>query len=208
MKQVEVSGKSVEEALEKALKELNLTKDRVNFKVLEEGSKGFLNFIGTKPARILVDIKPTSLELGIDFLKSVLNEMGISTELIVEETDDIVKINITGKDVKYAIGYRGETLNSLQYLTSIVVNKDEKTSYKRVILNAENYREKREKTLENLALKTAYKVKKYGRSYKLEPMQSYERRIIHATLQNDLEVTTTTSEGVEPFRHVLISLKK
>lgn len=207
MKQVEVSGKSVEEALEKALKELNLTKDRVNFKVLEEGSKGFLNFIGTKPARILVDIKPTSLELGIDFLKSVLNEMGISTELIVEETDDIVKINITGKDVKYAIGYRGETLNSLQYLTSIVVNKDEKTSYKRVILNAENYREKREKTLENLALKTAYKVKKYGRSYKLEPMQPYERRIIHATLQNDLEVTTT-SEGVEPFRHVLISLKK
>ncbi|WP_055071994.1 RNA-binding cell elongation regulator Jag/EloR [Clostridium massiliamazoniense] len=207
MKQVEVSGKSVEEALEKALKELNLTKDRVNFKVLEEGSKGFLNFIGTKPARILVDIKPTSLELGIDFLKSVLNEMGISTELIVEETDDIVKINITGKDVKYAIGYRGETLNSLQYLTSIVVNKDEKTSYKRVILNAENYREKREKTLENLALKTAYKVKKYGRSYKLEPMQSYERRIIHATLQNDLEVTTT-SEGVEPFRRVLISLKK
>lgn len=207
MKQVEVSGKSVEEALEKALKELNLTKDRVNFKVLEEGSKGFLNFIGTKPARILVDVKPTSLELGIEFLKNVLNKMEISTELIVEETDDIVKINITGKDVKYAIGYRGETLNSLQYLTSIVINKDENTSYKKVILNAENYREKREKTLENLALKTAYKVKKYGRSYKLEPMQPYERRIIHATLQNDLEVITT-SEGVEPFRHVLISLKK
>lgn len=207
MKQVEVSGKSVEEALEKALKELNLTKDRVNFKVLEEGSKGFLNFIGTKPARILVDVKPTSLELGIEFLKNVLNKMEISTELIVEETDDIVKINITGKDVKYAIGYRGETLNSLQYLTSIVINKDENTSYKKVILNAENYREKREKTLENLALKTAYKVKKYGRSYKLEPMQPYERRIIHATLQNDLEVITT-SEGVEPFRHILISLKK
>lgn len=207
MKQVEVSGKSVEEALEKALKELNLTKDRVNFKVLEEGSKGFLNFIGTKPARILVDVKPTSLELGIEFLKNVLKKMEISTELIVEETDDIVKINITGKDVKYAIGYRGETLNSLQYLTSIVINKDENTSYKKVILNAENYREKREKTLENLALKTAYKVKKYGRSYKLEPMQPYERRIIHATLQNDLEVITT-SEGVEPFRHVLISLKK
>lgn len=207
MKQVEVSGKSVEEALEKALKELNLTKDRVNFKVLEEGSKGFLNFIGTKPARILVDVKPTSLELGVEFLKNVLNKMEISTELIVEETDDIVKINITGKDVKYAIGYRGETLNSLQYLTSIVINKDENTSYKKVILNAENYREKREKTLENLALKTAYKVKKYGRSYKLEPMQPYERRIIHATLQNDLEVITT-SEGVEPFRHVLISLKK
>ncbi|MFR5266514.1 RNA-binding cell elongation regulator Jag/EloR [Clostridium sp.] len=207
MKQVEVSGKSVEEALEKALKELNLTKDRVNFKVLEEGSKGFLNFIGTKPARILVDVKPTSLELGIEFLKNVLNKMEISTELIVEETDDIVKINITGKDVKYAIGYRGETLNSLQYLTSIVINKNENTSYKKVILNAENYREKREKALENLALKTAYKVKKYGRSYKLEPMQPYERRIIHATLQNDLEVITT-SEGVEPFRHILISLKK
>ena len=207
MKQVEVSGKSVEEALEKALKELNLTKDRVNFKVLEEGSKGFLNFIGTKPARILVDVKPTSLELGIEFLKNVLNKMEISTELIVEETDDIVKINITGKDVKYAIGYRGETLNSLQYLTSIVINKNENTSYKKVILNAENYREKREKALENLALKTAYKVKKYGRSYKLEPMQPYERRIIHANLQNDLEVITT-SEGVEPFRHILISLKK
>ncbi|MGL5616371.1 MAG: RNA-binding cell elongation regulator Jag/EloR [Sarcina sp.] len=207
MKEIEVSGKSVDEALNKALKELNLPKERVEVKVLDEGNKGFLNFIGAKPAKILVKVKPTALELGIDFLKNVLEKMGISTDVIVEEQADIVRINLAGKDVKYAIGYRGETLDSLQYLTSLVVNKDSSISYKKVILNAENYREKREKTLQNLALKTAYKVKKYRRDYKLDPMQPYERRIIHATLQNDLEIATT-SEGEEPFRRVLITLKK
>lgn len=207
MKQIEVSGKSVDEALEKALKELNLTQDKVTFKVIEEGSKGFLSFIGTKPAKILVEVKKTSLEYGVEFLKNVLEKMGISTDMVTEETEDVIKINLVGKDVKYAIGYRGETLDSLQYLTSLVVNKVTNISYKKVILNAENYREKREKTLENLALKTAYKVKKYGRDYKLDPMQPYERRIIHSVLQNDPEITTA-SEGSEPFRRVLICLKK
>lgn len=207
MKQIEISGKSVEEALDKALKELNLTKDKVTFEVIEEGSKGFLSFIGAKPARILVEVKKTSLEYGVEFLKGVLKKMGISTEIVTEESEDVVKINLTGKDVKYVIGYRGETLDSLQYLTSLVVNRDANASYKKVILNAENYREKREKTLENLALKTAYKVKKYGRDYKLDPMQPYERKIIHSILQNDSQITTA-SEGDEPFRRVLISLKK
>lgn len=207
MKQIEVSGRSVDEALEKALKELNLTQDKVTFRVIEEGSKGFLNFIGTKPAKILVEVKKNSVEYGVEFLRGVLEKMGISTDIVTEETEDVIKINLTGKDVKYAIGYRGETLDSLQYLTSLVVNKVTNISYKKVILNAENYREKREKTLENLALKTAYKVKKYGRDYKLDPMQPYERRIIHSVLQNDSEITTA-SEGSEPFRRVLICLKK
>lgn len=207
MKQIEASGRSVDEALEKALKELNLTQDKVTFRVIEEGSKGFLNFIGTKPAKILVEVKKNSVEYGVEFLRGVLEKMGISTDIVTEETEDVIKINLTGKDVKYAIGYRGETLDSLQYLTSLVVNKVTNISYKKVILNAENYREKREKTLENLALKTAYKVKKYGRDYKLDPMQPYERRIIHSVLQNDSEITTA-SEGSEPFRRVLICLKK
>ena len=105
------------------------------------------------------------------------------------------------------IGYRGETLDSLQYLVSLVVNKNHDNPYKRVVLDAENYRHKREETLIKVAQKTAYKVKKSGRPYKLEPMNPYERRVIHSALQEYTDINTY-SEGEEPFRRIVISLKK
>ena len=105
------------------------------------------------------------------------------------------------------IGYRGETLDSLQYLTSLVINKNHEDEYIRVSLDTENYRQKREETLIKVAQKTAYKVRKSGRAYKLEPMNPYERRIIHSALQ-DYNDINTYSEGEEPFRRVVVSIKR
>lgn len=207
MKSVEATGKTVEEALKNALRELNTTEDKVEYKVLEEGSKGFLNLIGTKPAKVSVTIKKDSMADAKVFLRDVLNKMGIMAEIKMREEKDALHIELVGPKMGTIIGYRGETLDSLQYLTSLVLNKGHENPYKRVILDTENYRSKREETLKRLAGKTAYKVKKYKKSIKLEPMNPYERRIIHAALQEDKAITTY-SEGEEPFRRIVIQLKK
>lgn len=207
MKSVETTGKTVEEALKNALKELNTTEDKVEYKVLEEASKGFLNLIGTKPAKVLVTVKNDSLADAKVFLRNVLDKMEVMAEIRTKEEQDTLYINLTGPKMGTIIGYRGETLDSLQYLTSLVVNKNHDNPYKRVVLDTENYRSKREETLKRLAGKTAYKVKKYRKPIKLEPMNPYERRIIHSALQEDKGITTY-SEGQEPFRRIVIELKK
>lgn len=207
MKSVETTGKTVEEALKNALKELNTTEDKVEYKVLEEASKGFLNLIGTKPAKVLVTVKNDSLANAKVFLRNVLDKMEVMAEIRTKEEQDTLYINLTGPKMGTIIGYRGETLDSLQYLTSLVVNKNHDNPYKRVVLDTENYRSKREETLKRLAGKTAYKVKKYRKPIKLEPMNPYERRIIHSALQEDKGITTY-SEGQEPFRRIVIELKK
>ena len=207
MKTIEMTGKTVEEALKHALDELKLTKDKVDVEVIDEGSKGLFNLIGTKPAKVKVTAKPDSLDDAKTFLVSVLNSMDINADIDIKEENDIIKINLKGPKMGLVIGYRGETLDSLQYLVSLVVNKNHENSYKRVVLDAENYRQKREETLIKVAQKTAYKVKKSGRPYKLEPMNPYERRIIHSALQEYTDIKTY-SEGEEPFRRIIISLKK
>ncbi|MPQ44406.1 RNA-binding cell elongation regulator Jag/EloR [Clostridium tarantellae] len=206
MKTIETAGKTVEEAIKIALKELNTTEDKVEYTVLDEGSKGFFNLIGTKPARISVTLKRDYIEEGKKFLSEVLEKMGISAEIKLEEKDNIININLIGKQMGTIIGYRGETLDSLQYLISLVINKGHEFPYKRVVLDTENYRNKREETLKRLAEKTAYKVKKYRKVIKLEPMNPYERRVIHAALQND-NLIVTHSEGQEPNRKIVIELK-
>ncbi|MGL5152085.1 MAG: RNA-binding cell elongation regulator Jag/EloR [Clostridium sp.] len=206
MKTLDITGKTFEEALDKALIELNVTKDKVEYEILEEGSKGFLNIIGTKPYKIRVKVKRDYIEEGKKFLRDVLDSMDIKAEIRIREEKDVIHIDLTGPKMGLIIGYRGETLDSLQYLVSLVINKGHETSYKRVVLDTENYRLKREETLKRVAQKTAYKVKKNGRPFKLEPMNPYERRIIHAALQNDTSISTT-SEGEEPYRRVVISLK-
>jgi spoIIIJ-associated protein len=133
--------------------------------------------------------------------------MGILAEIKIKENDDIVNINLIGPNMGLIIGHRGETLDSLQYLVSLVINKNNDGKYKKVILDTENYRLKREETLKRLATKIAYKVRKTNRAVKLEPMNPYERRIIHAALQNDSYVVTY-SEGEEPYRKVVVDLKK
>ena len=207
MKTIEMTGKTVEEALKHALDELKLTKDKVDVEVIDEGSKGLFNLIGTKPAKVKVTAKPDSLDDAKTFLVNVLNSMNINADIDIKEENDIININLKGSKMGLVIGYRGETLDSLQYLVSLVVNKNHENPYKKVVLDAENYRHKREETLIKVAQKTAYKVKKSGRPYKLEPMNPYERRIIHSALQEYTDINTY-SEGEEPFRRIIISLKK
>ena len=207
MKIIEVTGKTVEEALKHALDELKLTKDKVDVEIINEGSKGLFNLIGTKPAKIKVTKKPEPIDNAKEFLINVLSAMNIDAEIRINEENDVIKIDLSGPKMGLVIGYRGETLDSLQYLDSLVINKNHNNSYKRVVLDAENYRKKREETLIRVAQKSAYKVRKSQRPYKLEPMNPYERRIIHSALQEYTDINTH-SEGEEPFRRIVISLKK
>ena len=207
MKIIEVTGKTVEEALKHALDELKLTKDKVDVEIINEGSKGLFNLIGTKPAKIKVTKKPEPIDNAKEFLINVLSAMNIDAEIRINEENDVIKIDLSGPKMGLVIGYRGETLDSLQYLVSLVINKNHNNSYKRVVLDAENYRKKREETLIRVAQKSAYKVRKSQRPYKLEPMNPYERRIIHSALQEYTDINTQ-SEGEEPFRRIVISLKK
>lgn len=207
MKLIEVNGRTVDEAVDSALKELNVTKDKVEIEILDEGNKGFLNIFGAKPARIKVKVKRDYIVEAKSFLRNVLNSMEIKAEIRMKEEDDTININLIGPNMGLIIGYRGETLDSLQYLISLVVNKGHENPYKRVVLDTENYRAKREETLKRLAGKTAFKVRKFKKAIKLEPMNPYERRIIHAALQNDKSVYTY-SEGEEPFRKIVIDFKR
>lgn len=142
---------------------------------------------------------------AITFLREVIKEMGLDCEVSGKMGKETIYLNIQGKDSGTIIGKRGQTLDSIQYLVSLVVNKDQ-NKYTRVVVDAENYRAKRERTLEALAYRLATKVSKSRRPVKLEPMNPYERKVIHATLQNHPHVTTR-SEGEDPYRRVIIELK-
>lgn len=206
MESREFQGRTVDEALESAALKLSLAKDSIDYTVIDEGNRGFLNIIGSKPAKIMVKLKRDSIKEAKRFLYDIFENMGISATIETEETDDAVRMNIYGDNMGVIIGYRGETLDSLQYLTSLVLNKDHNEPYRKIILDAENYRLKREQTLRNLAEKTAARVIKSGRAFKLEPMNPYERRIIHSELQGNSEIVTF-SEGEEPYRRVVVNLK-
>ena len=143
--------------------------------------------------------------IALEFLAEVTEQMGLSLDITAKEGGEALYIDIQGKDSGTIIGKRGQTLDAIQYLTSLVVNKDQE-NYTRVVVDAENYRAKREKTLEMLAIRLANKVAKTKKSVKLEPMNPYERKVIHATLQNHPHVTTK-SEGQDPYRRVIIELK-
>ncbi len=149
MKVIEMTGKTIEEAINHGLKELNTSEDKVEIKVIDEGSKGFLNFIGTRPAKIEMKLKKDYEKEVRDFLESILKSMDVEAKISIKEKKDVIKIDLSGPDMGIIIGYRGETLDSLQYLVSLVINKDQSCDYKRVILDTENYRDKREETLKN-----------------------------------------------------------
>ncbi|MDD6793970.1 MAG: protein jag [Clostridiaceae bacterium] len=207
MKSIEVIGKTVDEALNKALAQLNVTKDNVMIDIIDEGSKGLFNLIGVRPAKINVTVKKSAIDDAKNFLNDILNNMNITADISIIEKDNTLNIDITGKNVGSIIGYRGETLDSIQYLVSIIVNKNHEEPYRKVIVDVENYRKKREDTLKGVAVKAANRVRKSGRAYKLEPMNPYERRIIHSALQEFNDITTH-SEGEDPHRRVIIELKK
>lgn len=203
----EFKGKTVDDALTEALIALETTSDKVEYEVIEEGSGGLFGMFA-KEAVIRVRKKEDENEKIYNFLKDVLEKMDVVAEPKVEIDDEekVIMVDIQGDDTGDLIGKRGQTLDALQYLVSILANK-EKEDYYRVKLDTKNYRERRQKTLENLAKNIASKVKKTRKKVVLEPMNPYERRIIHAYLQADKYVTTK-SEGEEPNRKVVVYYKR
>ncbi|MDF2523056.1 MAG: protein jag [Clostridiales bacterium] len=202
---LEKSAKTVQDAVTLALEELNTDRNNVDIEVLDEGNKGIFGIIGNKMARVRVTLKESGGDKARYFLLDIFEKLKVSAELEVEEDEDSISLKVKGKDIGIIIGRRGETLDSLQYLCSLVVNKG-KDSYKRVVIDIENYRQKREETLERLANRLAEKVVRYRKDITLESMNPYERRIIHSTLQNNRNIKTY-SIGEEPNRKVVITLK-
>lgn len=209
MKSVVKTSKTVEEAIKQALEELDVERDDTSIEVLEEPSKGLFGLIGAKEAKVRVTVVNDPVEIVENFMHSLLSRMNINGKVNVAKKESRLNVDIEGisdTDMGIIIGKRGSTLDSIQYLLSLAVNRD-RENYIKVFLDTENYRKRREETLIILAKKMASKVKSSRRRFKLEPMNPYERRIIHSTLQKDPEVETH-SEGEEPYRKVVIEYKK
>ncbi len=204
---IEKSGKTIDEAVEEALKELGTTKENVEIEVINEGKRGILG-LGAEDARVRVKMEQSPLQKAEAYIKTIMESFGIDAELKGSYEDETVNIEIIGdsEEVGKVIGRRGDTLDSLQYLTSLVVNKGEE-NYIRVTIDTENYRGKREETLIKLAKRMAGIVARTRKSVTLEPMNPNERRIIHSALQNYRNVTTY-STGKDPNRCIVITTKK
>lgn len=232
MKSVEKTGKTVEEAFAAALQVLEVTAEQVEMVVLEEPSKGLFGFIGAKPARVAVTVKieapiipsegtPTiaekqfgktdfndtaSLEAAETFLQNVFQAMKLAVTIERKSSDGAVVFNLRGRDLGVLIGKRGQTLDALQYLTTLAANRNS-DSRQKIVIDVEDYRQRRAETLMRLAERLADKVKRQGEPVVLEPMTPMERKIIHMALQDDRRISTY-SEGEEPNRKVVIALKK
>ena len=209
LKSVEKTAKTMEEALASALEELGVSEDRVTVEILEEPSKGLFGFIGGKPARILVNVRPLdALTVGKQFLSDLFQSMHIAVELevAVPEEEGPVAVNLRGEDLGILIGKHGQTLDALQYLTNLAANRDAEEKIKFVI-DVEEYRRRRAETLTRLAQRLASKVKRMGEPVVLEPMTPHERKIIHMALQEERRISTNR-EGEEPNRKVVIALKR
>lgn len=205
---MEFTGKTVEDALTDALIKLETTSDNVTYEVIEKETNGILGLFAKKDARIKVKLNNDIKDTVNEFLTKVFKAMNIEAVINIDynEENALMNIDLVGPDMGILIGKRGQTLDSLQYLTSLVANKEGK-GYIKVKLDTENYRERRRETLENLAKNIAHKVKRTRKNVVLEPMNPYERRIIHSSLQGD-KFVETHSEGEEPFRKVVVTLKK
>ena len=204
---IQVSAKTVDDAITEALIKLGATSDQIEYEVIEKGSAGFLG-IARKDAVIKVRKKCTVEDNIKDFLNQVFDAMKLEVEIIVtrQENSNNIDVELKGPEMGVLIGKRGQTLDSLQYLANLAVNKNSE-DYVKVKIDTEDYRKRRKETLENLARNIAYKVKRTKRPVSLEPMNPFERRVIHSALQNDRFVTTH-SEGEEPYRHVVVTLKR
>ncbi len=209
MEYIEVSAKTVDDALTEASIKLGTTSENLEYEVIDKGSAGFLGLVGSRDATIRVKKATKSVEDEIrEFLENVFKAMNLEVEIIIKADEDNrnVDVELKGSEMGVLIGKRGQTLDSLQYLTNLAINKQSENYYK-VKIDTEDYRKRRRETLENLAKNIAYKVKRTKRPVSLEPMNPFERRVIHSALQNDRFVTTH-SEGDEPYRHVVVTLKK
>lgn len=207
MEYIQISAKTVDDAITEALIQLGVTSEQLEYEVIEKGSAGFLG-INSKKAIIKARKKETLEDKVRSFLDEMFRAMNMEVvvDLTYDETSKNMDIELKGTDMGILIGKRGQTLDAIQYLVSIVANKDTE-EYIHVKMDTENYRKRRRETIENLAKNLSYKVKRTKKPVTLEPMNAYERRIIHSALQSDKYVSTY-SEGEEPYRHVVIALKK
>lgn len=206
MKETVKKGKTVDDAVEAALAELGVGKDDVEITVLTEGNKGLFG-LGSKEAEVKVTvIEKSSEEIARDFLNTVLEDIGLEASVDISTDEERMNIEISGESMGVIIGRRGETLSALQYLTSLVVNRKTE-GYTKISIDTENYKKKREESLIKIANKTAEKVIKYRRNITLDPMNPYERRIVHSSLQGNDKISTF-STGDEPMRRVVVALKK
>ena len=207
MESIEVSAKTYDEAVTEALVQLGKTSDQVTIEVIDKGSSGFLG-IGAKPVMIKVTTNLTVDGYLKEFLSDIFSamKMEVKIEIKLDEEKRNISVDLTGDEMGVLIGKRGQTLDSLQLLANNAVHKHFETYYK-VKIDTENYRVRRKETLENLARNVAFKVKRTKHSVSLEPMNPFERRVIHSALQND-KFVTTHSEGDEPFRHIVVTLKR
>lgn len=206
MKSIEVVARTVEEAIAEALRELQVGRDEVEVTVLEEGNKGFLGILGSKQAKVRVEKKTPEYEIKLEkalaFLRDLLHHMGLDPVITGQANEESVDLHIQGDDLGILIGRRGQTLESLQYITSLAVNR-QGGEWMRINLDIGDYRAKREETLRSLAQRAAMKVEASGRRVALDAMSAAERRIVHQELQN-FEGVMTQSEGQDPYRRVVI----
>lgn len=204
MKQVTATGQTVEEAVAQALAQLNTTKDRTEVAIIDEGKKGFFGIFGARPAIVKVTVKMEDpITEAKNFLTMVSEKMGAKIGIEVKKEGKQVNFLLAGEKIALLIGKRGQTLNSLQYLTQLVINRNAE-QYLTVILDAEDYRNRRNETLIQLAHRLAQKAVKTGKEVSLEPMPSYERKVIHTALADNKRVKTY-SDGYEPHRFIVIS---
>ncbi len=206
MNTLEITAKTIEEALEEGIKELGVRKENVRMEVINEPSQGLLKFLSSKNAKIKLTVLREPEEYVKDFLEKILHIIKVNGEVIVAEhgNDEDLYFNINGKELGILIGKRGSTLNALQYLANVILHRQFAFTESRVIVDIENYREKRKVTLEQLAKNLASKVMRTKKEVVLEPMTPQERRIIHLALKNNKHVVTY-SYGDDPYRKVIIS---
>ena len=204
-KSIEIEGRSIDEAVFAALNELEISEEEAEIEIIDEGNKGIFGLIGNRLAKVRVTKRENSQDKIMKFFNPIFDKMKIKPSVDISENEDSIKIKLSGDNIGIIIGRRGETLDALQYLVGLVINKD-KENYKRIVLDVCDYRKNREDTLVSLSKRLAEKVIKSRRSITLEPMNPYERRIIHSTLQNNRYVETY-SVGEEPNRKVVIKVK-
>jgi spoIIIJ-associated protein len=205
VKKVQVTGKTVEEAVAAALEQLQTSKEQVEVNILEDSKKGFFG-LGGKPAVVEVTVKADPVKTAIEYLQDVTSKMGVPVTISQRQENDHLVLDLTGEKIAILIGKRGQTLNALQLLTNMVANSDPEAKHVKIVLDAENYRTRRQESLERLAEHSAQKVFITKKSFALEPMPANERKVIHLALKENRDVETT-SEGVEPFRKVVIRPK-
>lgn len=205
MKQVTATGQTVEEAVKSALAQLNTTEDRTEIAIIDEGKKGIFGIFGSRPAIVKVTMKIDPIEEAEKFLIGVADKMGVEVTVNTEKDGKFIHFTLSGEKIALLIGKRGQTLNSLQYLAQLVLNRYSEQYYT-VMLDAEDYRKRRNETLIQLAERLAQKAVKTGKHVALEPMPSYERKVIHTALVDNKKIRTF-SDGAEPYRHIVIAPK-